>query len=207
MTRNWVTTDEGSDVLGSLEHCERSLRLAMETPSEWKWAIVALHNAVQGSLVCHLAGTALVGHLSPKSAKEWLAWLNGDRSGPAPREFMGDPLTLLKRASGSELRIEEGCGLIVDVNAEQFKAFESLNVLRREFAHFSPKGWSIELDGLPRIFRGCLEIISMIAADPWPFRHLAPNKQVALSNHLLGLSSAILEIERQLKTVSRLYSA
>lgn len=207
MKQSWVTTDEGSDVVGSLDHCKRSLGLVLETPSEWKWAVIALHNAVQGALVCHLAGTALVGHLSPNSAKEWLAWLNGGRLGPAPREYMADPTTLLKRVSGGERRIEDGCGQTIEITREQQNAFESLNELRRDFAHFNPKGWSIQLDGLPRIFRGCLEIISQIAADPWPFRHLAPERRDALSSHLTGISQLIHAIDLELQKVSRHFTA
>ncbi|MER9242639.1 hypothetical protein [Mesorhizobium sp. M0633] len=38
--------------------------------------------------------------------------------------------------------------------------------------HFTPKGWSIERAGLPRICPDVVGVIEMIAADPWPFRHM-----------------------------------
>jgi hypothetical protein len=60
---NWLQIDERSDVLVSLSACLICVSECGRNPGLWKWAILALHNAVQGAMVCHLSGTAQLGAL------------------------------------------------------------------------------------------------------------------------------------------------
>ena len=53
----YARTDERRDVVASLEHCALSLTRAKESDGAWKWAILSLHSALQGAMVCHLSGT------------------------------------------------------------------------------------------------------------------------------------------------------
>lgn len=43
--------DERQDVFASLEHCIMSLSQAQDSKGEWKWVILSLHSAFQGSMV------------------------------------------------------------------------------------------------------------------------------------------------------------
>ena len=43
--------------------------------------------------------------------------------------------------------------------AQQGKSIKRLNLFRNEFVHFMPKGWSIELSGMPNICLDCLDVI------------------------------------------------
>jgi hypothetical protein len=40
-----------------------------------------------------------------------------------------------------------------------------LNSLRNEFIHFTPKSWSLEIDGLPRIVLATARMISFLALE------------------------------------------
>ena len=192
----WLSIDEATDVAASLRHLGHCLKLAQTDQSAWKWSIIAIHNALQGSMTCHLSGTALLGCLSKKSACEWLEWREKDRRGEigwieslpdefgipsrrpaskhdhAPHQYMATPQVLFDRLHKEKLRAEGGCGAILSIALEQRKSFKLLNGLRNQFAHFTPMGWSIEISGLPRIFNDMLAVIRMISNDPWPFRHL-----------------------------------
>jgi hypothetical protein len=72
MCRNgdiWLRIDEQTDVVVSLSECLHCIRKLGEEPAFWKWAILSLHNALQGAMVCHLSGTAQLGALGEESIK------------------------------------------------------------------------------------------------------------------------------------------
>ena len=69
----WLRTDEREDVAVSLLQCVNLLREAATQPRLWKWAILSLHNALQGAMACHLSGTAQFGALDKKNLKAHLA--------------------------------------------------------------------------------------------------------------------------------------
>jgi hypothetical protein len=48
---------------------------------------------------------------------------------------------------------------------------KKLNKLRQDFAHFVPKGLSIEVSGMPRIVRHCCDVIEHLAVRHPTFRH------------------------------------
>jgi hypothetical protein len=55
---------------------------------------------------------------------------------------------------------------------------------RNEFAHFVPKGWSIEKAGLPRIIRAALDTTEMLMAHPRVVRKLSGNRVRRLNERL-----------------------
>ncbi len=193
----YIETDECLDVLASLEHCALSLRQAQQSDRAWKWVVLSLHSALQGAMVCHLSGTAEEGALTKKCAKEWFEWHERDRRGEISRvqegiDEFGIPTMRIARkednppqdivASASELfgrlscpskRIESSCGAIIKITERQQTAFTRLHNLRNKFTHFSPKGWSIELEYIEETIEDILDVICLIKDDPWPFRHLS----------------------------------
>ena len=195
MTR-YIQTDECQDVLASLEYCALSLCQTRQSDRAWKWVVLSLHNALQGAVVCHLSGTAQVGALRKTSAKEWLEWYakdqrgetpheqkkidefgapmmrTGKEKGQPPREFVASADELFSRLSCSSKRIENGCGEIIEITERQKTAFRRLHSLRNEFSHFSPKGWSIELEYTEETIEDILDVVCLILDDPWPFRHM-----------------------------------
>lgn len=202
---NWIYVDEASDVELSLRHLNLCLRAVEQDARYWKWAIISVHNALQGAMTCHLSGTANVGCLDRKSFEAWYVWNEKDRRGeinwihgepdelgisvrrPAtkddarPKEFLAKPHELFRRLYAPRHRIEPGCGAILEISNQQRRSFKMVNALRNEFAHFLPKGWSIEVSGLPDALSDLLKIIRIIAADDWPFRHLESHQRSLLN--------------------------
>ena len=135
----WLEIDERKDVLSSLTLCNLALNSLADDNWLWKWAILSIHNALQGSMVCHLSGTAQIGALSSKSAEAWFAWHNRDRQGEIkrvkngvdefgqvktriknkknfpPTEFLATPEVLFERLYDQSKRCEVGCGAVLDI--------------------------------------------------------------------------------------------
>ncbi|MFV2053542.1 hypothetical protein [Aliiroseovarius sp. YM-037] len=182
----WLEIDEATDVLISLRHANKCIICAKQEPGEWKWVILAVHNALQGAMVCHLSGSAQLGALRKDSIKKALSWHEEDRQGiekDYPDEMLADANELFKRVIG-DADIREGAGGLVIVTKDETNAFNSLHRLRREFAHFTPKGWSLELSGLPLIVSRCGGLIKKIAVAGWAFRHLCESDRILLNNEI-----------------------
>jgi len=214
----YLRIDERTDVLASLSVCLRCVGSVKTEPRVWKWAILTLHNALQGAMVCHLSGTAQIGALSDNSADAWLAWHERDRRGETkrisvgtdelgipktkfatkddrpPAEKLADAETLFKRLYNEQKRRELGAGKVLDIKVTQRRSFRHLHDLRNDFSHFTPKGWSIELTGLPVIFLDALDVIEEISEDPWSFRHMEPQEHVQLKNLINQLRTELGQI-------------
>ena len=212
---SWLEIDEATDVVASLRHMLHLLKLVSADSTIWKWVILSMHSALQGAMVCHLNGTANSGCRSTKSAAAWLDWHERDRRGeinwinlesdeyglpsktPAtkadfpPREYLAKPSELFERLMKPKKRLELGVGQILRISVAQRRAFKKLDELRNQFIHFSPMGWSIEIDGLPTICSEMLSVISMIESDDWPFRHLKPQSRAELKNLILELQGVL----------------
>ena len=139
--------DEFEDALLSVELVDRLLQDTEAEPLLWKWVILALHNGLQGAMVCALSGTDGTGALSRKSRAKMLDWL-ATQQGPHPEPQMAPFKTLFIRAC-DPTHVRDGPALTP--NDEETQDIERLHQFRRNFAHYTPKGWSIETAGLPRI--------------------------------------------------------
>ena len=158
---DYIRTDEREDAVDALEHVSAIVATLPGRPLRWKWVILALHNALQGALVCTLSGTSGLGALGSSSQKKVLRWLeeashSGNRE--MPEMWLADVMDLYKRTKDSKLMAECGGDPLAE-NKDRDSDVERLHQLRNVFAHFSPKGWSIEIAGLPRIAISAVQII------------------------------------------------
>jgi hypothetical protein len=215
---NWIRCDERTDVIVSLGLCQRLIGTLNEDKLMWKWAILALHNALQGAMVCHLSGTAQVGALDKKSIEDFAKWHERDRKGEIkkiqkgvsdfgipimkilnkkdnpPNEYLASTDVLFERLHKASERFEAGAGAILVLSDSQKASFNKLHLLRNSFMHFTLKSWSIEISGLPNIFLDIFDIIEMIVADPWPFRHLEEAEKVKLNKLVTELKAGVNKI-------------
>ena len=166
---SYVRFDEIENVLASLDLLATLAPLVKKRRSHWKWIIVGAHDALQGALVCAVADTTGTNLLSKKSAKKMLDWLE-DTSRKYPGEYMADFATLLQRAA-------------VTLPSQDAKDMRKLHRLRNDFAHFTPKGWCIELAGLPRIIEATLRLIERLTqSDRVEYRMTGNRKRRVRSN-------------------------
>lgn len=163
----YIRADERQDVVASLELCALLLTHVRTRPQIWKWLLIAAHNAVQGGMVCALSGTTGTGALDKKSAAEMLDFLqDGNPSqGSMPSEKLADFNELLKRARRAEA-MQYLDGKPLDLTPAQTQDLKKLHDLRNRLVHFTPKGWSIEMAGLPRIIGAAIEAATQLMAHP-----------------------------------------
>ena len=141
--------------------------------SQWKWVLVGTHDALQGAIVCAIADSTGTSVLSKKSAKEMLAWLEKPTD-KYPQEFMADFKTLLEK-TGKKLSDREA------------RDIRRLHSFRNEFVHFTPKGWSLEIAGLPRIVCLALTLTSELMQAENVNRQMSGNKKRRLSNAIAAI--------------------
>ena len=209
--------DERLDVLASLELCAVSLTHTRQTELAWKWVVLSLHSALQGAMVCHLSGTAELGALTERSASKQLDWDNNsrysetesmqenydefgvpithaeDNGEPAPVEFVASADALFERLYCKSKRVEYSFGEVISVTEQQKKSFERLQRLRNKFTHFSPKGWSIELNYIKEIICDVLQVLGLILDDPLTFIHMSDEDRRALNSKFKEINQLILE--------------
>lgn len=167
--QRWYRIDEQLFALAAVQHAGHCMNEVKRDWQQLPWAIIALHNATQACLISHLTGTAGIGALEAKCATLTLAALRGE--GEYPPEFVAKFLELVRRATRQEKQIEVAGGVFQLGSAEK-KALVRLNSLRNEFVHFSPKGWSVEISGLPGIALSCVAVLRGVRSTSWALRNL-----------------------------------
>lgn len=72
-------------------------------------------------------------------------------------------------------------------SGSQGESVKRLNRLRNEFIHFVPKGWSLEISGLPQIFFDCLNIIEFLG---WECGNIIIHDELVNNRAKMALSNA-----------------
>jgi hypothetical protein len=179
---DYVGFDQYEDVLASLEMVALLAPQVRVRPQYWKWIIVCAHSALQGAMVCAYADTSGTSILTDKSAKEMMEWLNADLAtrGPYPEERLAPFGALLERCITGNPIFEP-----LVLTPQQHKDIKRLHEeLRNSFAHFTPKGWSIEKVGLPRIIGAAINATEMLMRRYYVIGHLDEDQQQRLTKAL-----------------------
>ena len=166
-------------------------------------------------MVCHLSGTGQLGALTKEGATKRLEWNERDRRREIKRiqdvDEFGHPITrriekkedkppenyvanaseLFKRLSRPSWRLEDGCGGVISITEEQGKSFKRLHKLRNQFSHFSPMGWSIELELIEEVIDDILDVLCSILDDPWPFRLMPEEDRITLRSRIEEIRSIL----------------
>jgi len=153
---NWLRTDEHTEAVMALEAFYSNLLQVERDLYYWKWAVIALHNSIQGFMVCALRGTSNFAILTPESAQEWME--AHEQAQPLPQEVLDDFLNLYKKIKG-DLMIQYVDSQKFTPKGQQGRSIKRLNELRNDFIHFTPKGLSLEVSGLPEV---CLDVLAII---------------------------------------------
>jgi hypothetical protein len=171
----YYRTDEEAEAADALLAALRFSRDIGSNLRQWRWTIIALHNAVQGFMVLSLRhGNGLLA-LSPKCM---VAWLNAyeARTGRYPEEKLDTYLGLYAKVKSANHGAVGG-NLRFAPRGSQGRSIRKLDELRNNFIHFTPKGWSLEVSGLPRIV---LDSLSLVAFLGWETSNILWHDEQAL---------------------------
>jgi hypothetical protein len=142
----WLRLDERSNALDNLHMCDHVLG-ALPDPIRWKWAVIALHQALYGFALAAVQGTdALSVRRDPNNPDSQVIsiWEALRRTkNPAYLWPGGAPLVLTPQEERSVNRL--------------------VSEFRNGFEHFAPAGWSIEVSGMPELLGHVLRVIEGVA--------------------------------------------
>lgn len=163
MRENWLQTDEREDLLASLRMLSLVCDQVRADPAAWKWVVNVTHSTLQSAMAFHLSfGNDLL-VAKPEDAQ---AWLQAHEDGTRYPEMMMDGfLSLYKKIKRNEI-----LGYRFVPQSTQGGSVRRLNMFRNEFTHFMPKGWSVEVSGLPGICLDCIGIVRDLNERALPIR-------------------------------------
>ena len=180
----WLRTDETLEAVSSLEMVATSLQNVQNDWYQWKWAVLALHNSLQGFMVLALRGGNGLNCLRDDIAEDWLRGYRANEK--LPKEKLDRVLNLYKKIKNPKRMRFYVHSKPFKPSGTQGKNVKKLNQLRNEFVHFLPKGWSLEITGLPIISLDCLRIIEFLGWECgnilWHNTKIENRAKLALSN-------------------------
>ncbi len=187
MAKHLLHFDEIEDVLSSLDLLALVLPLVRNQLSYWKWTIVAAHAGFQGAMVCALRDTSGVSILEKQCAREMLEWFDTQK-GERPDERLANFATLLRRCRKASCMD----GRPLKIGDAQIHDIKRLNRdFRNNFAHFIPKGWSIEKAGLPRIISAAVDATETLMGHPRVVYRLTGNRKRRLAHRLNAIRAGL----------------
>jgi len=193
----WLRTDEVEEFIDALERSADFLGAVASDLRLWKWAIIALHQALQGAFICALVGHHASSHavFGKKVRKEYLRWHEEGRTSDPKWSEEKQPLAsfleLFERIKDPDFLPEPHR---LDASPEIDPDDKRLNELRNDFIHFLPQGLALEVSGMPRIARHSSEIIAHLAIEKRAFRlNDEKARQVLQALHRIGVGLAEFE--------------
>lgn len=158
----YLRTDEEVDAAEAMSVAAEFAQRVIDDLHAWRWVIIALHSAAQGIMVLSLRhGNGLLA-LSGESATAWHAAYEADEVPPPDK--LDNYLNLYKKVKHKELGCLGGNKRFIPAGTEGGD-IKRLNSLRNEFVHFTPRGWSLEVDGLPRIVLATARMMSFLSIE------------------------------------------
>lgn len=158
----YLRTNEFDEVLSSMAMVSETAERAHESIYQWKWLIIALHNALQGLMVLALRNGNGLLCLKDRDAAAWLQAYREERD--LPDGQLDTFLNLYKKIKSDRLLFFSHSRSF-PAEPHNDKAIKMLNHLRNEFIHFTPKGWSLQILGLPDMALHCLEVATFLANE------------------------------------------
>lgn len=157
----YLRTDPAEEAISGLEMFAESLGSVASDPYRWKWAILALHGAVQGFMILGLRGSNNLDVLSPAAVKIWAQAVQAGNRPPSDKERLDSLLGLYAKVK-SQRMLKYTTSKRFEPRGTNEASIKMLNSLRNDFIHFVPKRWSFEVSGLPMICSDCLDLIEFL---------------------------------------------
>lgn len=145
----WISVDELSNALDSLEMSAHFIE-TLSDPYRWKWASIALHQAIYGLAICAVRGTDSRSVLEPANKK-------GERRLISVWEA-------LNRAKDPKYLWAMATPLSLD-QTEHWAIDRLFNEFRNGFAHFQPAGWGIEIAAFIEVLKPASAVLRRIALE------------------------------------------
>jgi hypothetical protein len=149
--KKWLRFSEETNALDYLEQAYRYINETEKNINAWKWVILTLHGALYGFAICALKGTNPDNvTFETKEGKKRLIYFDESL------KRCQDPKWMKMTVISKHLQLS-------DQQKESIRILKEW--LRNEFEHYIPKGWLIEIHGIPQIVLDVLEVIRFLALE------------------------------------------
>jgi hypothetical protein len=155
--------DEEIDAICSLEVLADHLPKVITTPYQWKWAILAVHNALQGFMVLALKGTRTLNVLSERSAKQWIAFYESGKM-PTDPQYLDYFMPLFDKIQSEAMLLRNDSRRYEPMHGEQ-DSVRRINAVRNEFAHYIPASSLYDMGRWSRDVELIIPIIEFLAFE------------------------------------------
>jgi hypothetical protein len=194
MNEHWLHTDERSDVIASMAMLDIALNQVASDLTMWKWIVITTHSALQSAIACHLG--AIGNSFLVARQEDAEAWLKAHEDGTPYPEMMIDSFLNLY----DKLKKNEIYGYKFAPKGTQGRSIKKVNEYRNEFVHFMPKGWALEVAGLPRICIDCLDVVYNLDEHTLRLRWENAIQQSSFSSLLDSCLEKLKHLEKQYQT-------
>jgi hypothetical protein len=175
----WLRLDTLTNAIDNLEMCGYFLR-TFPDPIRWKWAILALHQAIYGFAICAVKGTQDTSVLY-------------ESQGKSKEQRLISIWKALERARDARYLWPGASPLLI--TSDEDRALQKLFAeFRNGFEHFQPAGWSIEVSGMPNLFRQAVAVLKRLARDQGSVRY-SEQADEKRADAALGVLNTILSPE------------
>lgn len=140
----------------ALDYLIRTGQFIKETESDllaWKWVVISLHGSLYGFAICACKGTT-PDNVMFRAKKGYDKLISFDKA-----------LQLCQDPNRMKMLIHSQPLILTDSQKNSIRLLKK--ELRNNFEHYSPKGWSIEVHGLPQIAIDTLAVIKFLATETY----------------------------------------
>ena len=159
----WLRTDEKKEAIDALEKLYQFLKDIEDNTYNWKWVIITTHIAVQNFMILAIKGSDLLNVYDKDSVE--IINMNKDEIIHTLNIKMDNFINLYHKIKSNKYMRQYIFSKAFRGNTYTLKNIKELNKLRNKFIHFTPQGWSLEINGLPVICLNALNIIKFLIKD------------------------------------------
>lgn len=158
----YLRTDERSEAYNALVKTIQFLDEINEDTYNWKWFLVSLHNCLQAFMVLALKGSSSLSVMKQDHARRWLKAYESNSRYP---EVKMDSFLKLFEKIQSDFMMKNSNSKVFDSTEQITTSIQELNDLRNKFIHYMPKGWSLNITGLPSLGLDIVEVLRFLVSE------------------------------------------
>ncbi len=160
-----------SEHVNALDYLDRAYEFMLQTDHNdlaWKWVILALHGALYGFAICACVQGNFENVLQRNKQGGIIRHKNG-------RGQLVSFWTAVRQCQDPSV---VGAARVLRLSKEQKGSISRLHdLLRNNFEHYVPRGWSTEIHGMPRIAIDVLDAIRFLSLQTGAAIHLTQNQR------------------------------
>lgn len=160
---DYLSTNIITESVSSLELLKENLLVVENDVYRWKWTVIALHNALQNTMVSALKQGNGFHSMTNDSYKKWMEAYRGNE--PLPSAKLANFLDLYKRIKKKHIMECYVYSKRFTAKQEHTESVKKLNGIRNRFIHFELDVWSLEISGMSELCLHCMDVIRFLVYD------------------------------------------